>query len=70
MAGAFNLKTMVGCMSESSMSISAAAALSGALDYIDLDSQLSLNPDPCSGAQLIDGIVTPTESPGHGAALL
>ena len=69
-AGAFNLKTMVGCMSESSMSISAAAALSGALDYIDLDSQLSLNPDPCSGAQLIDGIVTPTESPGHGAALL
>ena len=69
-ARAFNLKTMVGCMSESSMSISAAAALSGALDYIDLDSQLNLNPDPCTGARLVDGVVTPVERPGHGAEII
>ena len=63
------LKTMIGCMSESSLSISAAAALSGAIDFIDLDSQLNLNPDPCSGAQLIDGVVMPNDLPGHGAKI-
>ncbi len=65
----FGLKTMIGCMSESSMAISAAAAISGAMDYIDLDSHLNLDPDPCVGAQLIDGIITPNDTPGHGAAL-
>ncbi|MDD9875110.1 MAG: dipeptide epimerase [Gammaproteobacteria bacterium] len=69
-AGALRLKIMAGCMSESSLSISAAAALGGALDYIDLDSQLNLAPDPCRGAQLVDGIVTPPESPGHGAQII
>ena len=69
-ARAFKLKTMIGCMSESSMSISAAAALSGALDYIDLDSHLNLDPDPCTGAQLRDGILTPNELPGHGAEII
>lgn len=69
-AGALRLKTMAGCMSESSLSISAAAALGGALDYIDLDSQLNLAPDPCRGAQLVDGIVTPPDAPGHGAHII
>lgn len=69
-AGALRLKTMAGCMSESSLSISAAAALGGALDYIDLDSQLNLDPDPCRGAQLVDGIVTPPDAPGHGARII
>ncbi len=69
-ARALNLKTMIGCMSESSLSISAAAALGGALDYIDLDSHLNLAPDPCVGAKLIDGVITPNDLPGHGARLL
>lgn len=69
-AGAFNLKTMIGCMSESSMAISAAAAITSALNYIDLDSHLNLDPDPCAGAQLIDGIVTPSELPGYGAEII
>ena len=63
----YNLKTMIGCMGESSLSISAAAALSGAIDHIDLDSQLNLAPDPCHGAQLIDGVIMPNDKPGHGA---
>lgn len=69
-AHTFKLKTMIGCMSESSLAISAAAALGGALDYIDLDSHLNLDPDPCSGARLIDGIVTPNQLPGHGAQII
>lgn len=68
-ARAFGLKTMIGCMGESSMSISAGVAISGIIDYIDLDSQLNLDPDPCSGAQLKNGIMMPNDLFGHGASL-
>lgn len=67
-ARAFGLKTMIGCMGESSMSISAGVAISGIIDYIDLDSQLNLDPDPCSGATLQEGIMVPNDLPGHGAS--
>ena len=63
------LKTMIGCMGESSMSIAAGAAVSGLLDHIDLDSHLNLDPDPCIGVDLVDGVVVPNDLPGHGAAL-
>ncbi len=65
-ARAFGLKTMIGCMGESSMSISAGAAISGLVDFIDLDSHLNLDPDPCCGATLVDGVITPNQNPGHG----
>lgn len=65
-ANAFNLKTMIGCMGESSISIAAGAAVSGVLDHIDLDSHLNLNPDPCEGAPLINEITMPLDVPGHG----
>ena len=65
-AKAFKLKTMIGCMGESSISISAGAAISGLLDHIDLDSHLNLDPDPCGGAQFLDGVVVPTDAAGHG----
>ena len=47
-------------------SIAAGAAVSGVLDHIDLDSHFNLNPDPCEGAPLINEVIVPTESPGHG----
>ncbi|MEM1336223.1 MAG: dipeptide epimerase [Bacteroidota bacterium] len=65
-AYAFGLKTMIGCMGETSISIAAGAAVSGMLDHIDLDSHLNLNPDPCEGAPLINEITMPTEAHGHG----
>lgn len=65
-AQAFGLKTMIGCMGETSISIAAGAAVSGALDHIDLDSHLNLNPDPCDGAPLVNEITMPLEVPGHG----
>jgi len=68
-ARAFGLKTMIGCMSESSVAIAAGAAMGALFDYIDLDSHLNLNPDPTEGAPIIDGVITPTENPGHGAGL-
>jgi len=68
-ARAHGLSTMIGCMSESSVAISAGAAIGALFDHIDLDSHLNLSPDPASGAAWTDGVVVPTLEPGHGAAL-
>lgn len=68
-AKAFNLKTMIGCMSESSISIAAGASISGALDHIDLDSHYNLSPDPAEGLSMIKGITMPSDHFGHGATL-
>ena len=62
-----NLKTMIGCMGESSVSISAGCSIGALFDYIDLDSHFNLDPDPALGATYIDGIVTPVNKHGHGA---
>ncbi len=69
-ARAHGLKTMIGCMSESSVAIAAGAAMSALFDHIDLDSHLNLNPDPASGAPIVDGGIVPTDRPGHGAELI
>lgn len=69
-AKAFGLKTMIGCMSESSIAIAAGAALSGVLDHIDLDSHYNLAPDPSTGISLESGITMPNPTAiGHGAQL-
>jgi L-alanine-DL-glutamate epimerase-like enolase superfamily enzyme len=68
-AKAFELETMIGCMSESSISISAAASISGQIDHIDLDSHYNLNPDPSWGASMTKGITMPSNNFGHGAHL-
>jgi len=69
-ARAHGLKTMIGCMSESSVAISAGACIGALFDHIDLDSHLNLCQDPAAGAPLIDGVVMPTDQPGHGARLI
>jgi len=68
-ARAFGLKTMIGCMGESSVSIAAGSSLGELFDYIDLDSHLNLDPDPAEGAPIEDGIVLPEPVPGHGGRL-
>ena len=68
-AKAHGLKTMIGCMSESSISISAAASISGIIDYVDLDSHYNLDPDPSDGSLMVDGITMTNSMPGHGAKL-
>ncbi len=68
-ARAHDLGTMIGCMGESHVAISAGAAIGALFDHIDLDSQLNLIHDPTTGARLVDGVVTPNSNPGHGAQL-
>ncbi|MBX2884290.1 MAG: dipeptide epimerase [Granulosicoccus sp.] len=68
-ARSHELKTMIGCMGESSVSIAAAAQITGWIDHIDLDSHLNLAPDPSLGAEMQDGIIVPNDLPGHGASV-
>ena len=68
-ARSFGLKTMIGCMSESSVSISAGASLTGIIDYVALDSHYNLFPDPSSGAVMINGVTMTNNGDGHGANL-
>lgn len=65
-ARAFGLKTMIGCMGESSVAIAAGASLGALFDYIDLDSHLNLDPDPATGAPFENGVTLPEDRPGHG----
>ena len=68
-AKAHGLKTMIGCMSESSVSISAGASITGIIDYVDLDSHYNLDPDPSEGSSMVNGITMTNSMPGHGAKL-
>lgn len=63
------LKTMIGCMSESSVAIGAGASIGALFDHIDLDSHLNLNPDPAEGLEFVDGAVRCREVPGIGVSL-
>ncbi|MCY3984526.1 MAG: dipeptide epimerase [Roseovarius sp.] len=69
-ARAFGLKTMIGCMGESSISIAAGASIGALFDYIDLDSHLNLDPDPAEGAPFTCGTTLPADRPGHGGILI
>ncbi|MEM7454623.1 MAG: dipeptide epimerase [Planctomycetota bacterium] len=63
------MKTMVGCMIESSIGISANAQLLPLLDYADLDGAILLKEDPATGINLKNGTITWSELPGCGSAL-
>jgi L-alanine-DL-glutamate epimerase-like enolase superfamily enzyme len=65
-ARAHGLKVMMGCMSETSLAITAAAHLSPLADALDLDSHLNLLPDPYVGAEYVQGRIVPTDRPGLG----
>lgn len=68
-ARALGMKIMIGCMSESSLGVTAAAHLTPLTDYADLDMNLLLTNDPFDGIKVIDGKIILPERPGHGAIL-
>ena len=63
------LKTMVGCMTESSVGISAIAHLTPLLDYVDMDGALLLKTDIASGVKLVNGNIQFSNKNGVGAFL-
>ena len=65
-AKALGMRTMLGCMMESSLSLTAAAHLSPLVDYGDLDSELLIDNDPFIGFGLKDGRIILPNGPGVG----
>jgi len=65
-ARALDMKVMIGCMTETSCAVSAAAQLSPLVDWADLDGNLLINNDLYEGMKIIDGKVTLNELPGIG----
>ena len=63
------MKTMVGCMTESSIGISAIAHLLPLLDYVDMDGALLLANDIAKGVTIEKGIVKYSNLNGIGAVL-
>ncbi|WP_425398494.1 dipeptide epimerase [Aeoliella sp.] len=63
------LKTMVGCMVETSIGISAASQLLPLLNFADLDGAILLGNDPATGVKVELGKVNLADSPGTGAVL-
>ncbi len=66
LAKANNMKVMIGCMTETSCAISAAAQLSPHATWADLDGNLLISNDPYKGVQIVDGKITLNDSPGIG----
>lgn len=65
-----NLKVMLGCMTESSVGISAIAQLLPLLDYVDMDGPLLLKNDIANGVKFVNEKVEFPNRNGTGVELL
>lgn len=64
------LSVMVGCMTESTVGISAIAQLLPLLDYVDMDGAVLLAEDIATGVRLDRGRCVYPDKPGHGVELI
>lgn len=66
LARAIGMKVMLGCMTETSCAVSAAAQLSPMAEYADLDGNLLISNDRFKGMTIVDGKITLPSAPGIG----
>lgn len=66
MTRSLGMKAMIGCMTETSCGISAAAQISPIVDWADLDGNLLISNDPYRGIEIQDGKVVIPDRPGIG----
>ena len=66
MARALGMKVMIGCMTETSCAVTAAAQLSPLVDWADLDGNLLINNDVFEGVTISDGKIILPDRPGIG----
>jgi L-Ala-D/L-Glu epimerase len=66
MARALDMKVMIGCMTETSCAVSAAAQLSPLVDWADLDGNLLIDNDIYDGVKVNEGKITLNDRPGIG----
>ena len=65
-ARALGMKTMLGCMTETSCAVTAAAQLSPLVDFADLDGNLLISNDRFEGVKVLDGRLSLPSLPGLG----
>lgn len=65
-ARAMGMKVMIGCMTETSCAVSAAAQLSPLADWCDLDGNLLISNDVYEGVKIVGGKVTLPDRAGVG----
>ena len=65
-ARAEGMRVMLGCMTETSCAVSAAAQLSPMADFADLDGNLLISNDLFEGMVVKDGKITLPDRPGIG----
>ena len=70
LARAMDMKVMIGCMTETSCACSAAAQLSPAVDFADLDGNLLIANDRFRGMEVVGGKITIPDLPGIGVVKL
>jgi L-alanine-DL-glutamate epimerase-like enolase superfamily enzyme len=66
MGRALGLKLMIGCMIETSLAISAGAAVASLFDYADLDGSLLISNDPFRGVTFAKDRILLNDRPGLG----
>jgi L-alanine-DL-glutamate epimerase-like enolase superfamily enzyme len=66
MAKSLGMRTMLGCMVSSSVSVTAAAHLSPLVNYADLDGNLLIGNDPYRGVRVEKGKLILPDGPGLG----
>lgn len=70
-AKALGMKVMLGCMTETSCAVTAAAQLAPMADWADLDGNLLISNDPFEGVKIVDGkVIIPSDRPGIGVVQL
>ena len=69
LARSLDMKVMVGCMTETSCACSAAAQLSPAVDFADLDGNLLIANDRFRGMEVVKGKITLPDLPGIGVVI-
>ncbi|MFA6334704.1 MAG: dipeptide epimerase [Bacteroidales bacterium] len=70
LAKSLHMKIMVGCMTETSCAISAAAQIAPETEWADLDGNLLIANDVFKGMLIVDGKVTLSDLPGIGVVKL
>ena len=68
-ARAVGMGVMLGCMTETSCAVSAAAQISPGVDFADLDGNLLISNDPFEGVLVRNGQITLNNLPGLGLTI-
>ncbi|MDD2583675.1 MAG: dipeptide epimerase [Bacteroidales bacterium] len=66
LAKALHMRIMIGCMTETSCAISAAAQLAPETEWADLDGNLLISNDQFDGMKIVNGKITLSDKPGIG----